>query len=247
MGVVITTCRSYAPVAVPPLLRSLRRAGVPDEAVHVVVGECQEVGDERVDGVWHHRRRYCNLDNNGLMWLGLEAKTDQCTAPEWVAPEWVAPEWVAPEWVVYLHDTCLVAPHFWARTLRVVASLPPRAACVRLHRPFSMGMGLYRTAWVQSPRVAAYLRRLVNLDPGKTAALKRNLRVLEDTLFKFANPTKCLTLANKYTVAARNLVLADYREAAADAVPRLVEYYATPGVYKLKANYDPRRKLTLCI
>lgn len=218
-AVVINSCVGYCPVSVPPLLESLETAGVPREAIHVVVGECEQDDDVEEGGVQVHRRRWCNLDNNGLLWL---TRDHPKPAP----------------WVVYLHDTSLVAEQFWSECRAVVSDLSaqqPPVSCARLHSPFSMGMGFYSVDWLQSKPVGRCMEALVNLDPHKKEEMKRDLEQLEDTLFKFAlsGQGRCETLPNGCEVVERSKTM------YGTAVPRIVEYYRCPGVYKIKANWGP--------
>jgi hypothetical protein len=222
--VVITSCMAYAPFTVPHLVTSLVASGVPSEAIHVVVGEsrvaCDVVQHVGPHAVAYHYVPYCNIDNNGLMWL---TQRDVVPCDD-------------DGWIMYLHDTCLVAPHFWASCRRVIADLAGDANAVRMHMPFSMGIGFYRLAWLRTPEVRAYMAGLRNDDPTKIKDVKSNLYVLEDTLFKYLaanDDTKLKALKNKY--ALRVLESNPY----GTATPRAVEYYATPGVYKLKANWNP--------
>lgn len=215
--VVVNTCLGYHRVTVPPLLESLGKAGVPMEAVRVVVGECEEERDACEGGIWHHYRRWCNLDNNGMLWLTQEAHN------------------VTP-WVMYLHDTSLVeAETFWSECQTIVSERFPDADCIRLHHPFSMGMGFYKTEWLRSEPVRRYMEGLVCYDPQKKMELKQNLDVLEDTLFKFAEAGHggCANLGNAYKVVDHG------RTMYGTSVPRMVEFYRHPGIYKIKANWDP--------
>ena len=170
--------------------------------------------------VAYHYVPYCNIDNNGLMWL-----TQCASLPTQQAG-----------WIVYLHDTCLVAPHFWASCRRVVEDLAGDANAVMMHLPFSMGIGFYRLAWLRTPQVVMYMAGLRNDDPARIKDIKSNLAVLEDTLFKYLAVTdkpKLRALQNEYALE----VLED--NPYGTDTPRAAEYYATPGVYKLKANWNP--------
>lgn len=212
--VVITSCLAYADSTLPPLLASLDKAGVPKDHIHVVVGECDADDDVMQDGIAMHRRTWCNIDNNGLMWVCMEQPPLQ-------------------DWIVYLHDTSYVADSFWESCRAIVDSVEPGTTCIRLHAPFSMGMGFYSLAWVTSQAVQDYMRGLLNYDLAAKPGIKADLCVLEDTLFKFAERGHgdCMTLPNAYSVVDSNVQMYGTK------TPRLVEYYSTPGVYKVKANW----------
>jgi hypothetical protein len=215
--VVINTCLGFHRATVPLLLESLDRAGVPKDAIRVVVGECEEDRDACENGVWHHYRRWCNIDNNGILWLTQESGE------------------VAP-WVVYLHDTSLVEPEtFWSDCQTIVSERFPHADCIRLHHPFSMGMGFYRTEWLRSEPVRRYMEGFMCYDPTKKIDIKQRLDVLEDTLFKFAEAGRgeCATLDNIYKIVEYG------RTMYGTDIPRIVEFYRHPGIYKIKANWDP--------
>lgn len=225
MHVVVNSCAAYCEIAAPLLIESLRAQRVPDDRVHVVVGDCPgSPRDEIRRGVMHHFRPFCNLDNNGLIWLAVE---DGLFGRE--------------GWLVYLHDTSLVTDGFWQHAEEIAANAEAAGAvCVRLHGPFSMGMGLYKLSWLRSGAVRELLAGLRNLDADRKQAIKNDLRTLEDTLFQHADregPGRCLTLANEYRV-----LRTDVRMYGTD-VPRIVEFYALPGVLKIKANHTPARPL----
>lgn len=228
IGVLITSCDGFAPSTLPPLLASLAEAGVPPDAVRVVVGDCAEASD----GAWPggqlvHRRRTAMLDNNGLAWLA----SDPASAA-----------WAA-DWVLYLHDTCRVHPRLWTRLRRAVDACAAGAAdCARLRAAHSMGMGLYRVAWVRGAAARARLAGMHTEDVAGRPALKQRLEALEDTLFKLAESG-----AGSVVVLQEECELEDTRLCAyGTGTRRRVEYYAVPGVYKLKANWG-QGGLRLCL
>lgn len=246
INVVITTCMAYAPFTVPPLVKTMLAAGVPPDAIHVVVGESRVTADAvqhivsppgvkppalpglpaPLAPVQYHYVPYCNIDNNGLMWL-----TQSETLP---LP--------AEGWIMLLHDTCLVASHFWDMCGRVVADLAGDADAIMMHLPFSMGIGFYRLGWLRTPEVVRYMRSLCNVDPANIAAIKANAGVTEDTLFKYViiNGGKGKLRALKNTRESELMSNNPY----GTNTPRLAEYYAVPGVYKLKANWAPQGPFT---
>lgn len=220
IAVVINTCAEFAPRAVPVLVESLRAANVCVQDIHVVVGECDAASESFDQGVAWHFRESCNIDNNGLMWLSLEA--DSCAAYDWV---------------FYLHDTCLVSAGFWEGCRAIASAAAPHVHCIRLYAPYSMGMGLYRVSWLKSAAVRAVLTKLHNTDASRKVALKTDLGVLEDTVFK-AFPRCRATLRNvpTRTTACVSLYGTD--------TPRVLEFYAIPGIFKLKSNWGQSKTMT---
>lgn len=219
--IVINSCANYYVRAVPPLLETLVKANVPMDCLHVVVGDATAQIDETSDnGVTYHHRQWCNIDNNGLLWVTQERPSALSDAM----------------WILYLHDTSLVDdnPTFWDAAYKVISDHETLFDCVRLHQPFSMGMGFYKVEWLLKPHVASYLNQLVNYDVNRKPAIKAGLHILEDTLFKFAlqGHGRLATLPNVYQVVER-----EKRMYGSD-VPRIVEYYAIPGIYKIKANWN---------
>jgi hypothetical protein len=226
--VLVNTCAGYEPVATPPLLASLAAAGVPPECTFVVVGE--SAADEQLPpgphGETRIARRYINIDNNGLLWA---CERDNRALD-------------AFDWVFYTHDTSYVHAEFWSRARALVRDrlAGSNDLCCKLHRTFSMGMGFYRASWLRdSDDLRAYLATLINYDPGRKTAIKNNLNVLEDTLFKYAQRTcnRCGHLANNQVVQARGVRMYN------SDVPRILEYWESPGVYKVKANWGQSRTL----
>ena len=86
------------------------------------------------------------------------------------------------------------------------------------------------------------MRSLCNVDPANIAAIKANAGVTEDTLFKYLvvnrdkGKLRALKNARKSELMPNNPYGTD--------TPRLAEYYAVPGVYKLKANWIPQGPFT---
>lgn len=228
VSVVVNTCAGYEGATVPALLRSLRAAGVPMGRVHVVVGESAAPRDEQAgpEESWFHYRRTCAIDNNGLVW----ASTEPGPAPG------------ARGWIVYLHDTCAVDAEFWRKATEAARRFDGAADCVAIHAPFSMSLGLYSVAWLQSAPVRGHVRAAVANDdcsPERKAAKKNEVGpdgtyAGEDTLFKWARAGHgrfaCLPVD-------RRVVEEGVRAYGADAAPRIKEYYPHAGVYKLKANW----------
>ena len=218
LGVVVNSCESYASKTTPLLLESLVAANVPLESVRIVIGDSPEDADVHENGVETHRRRYCNLDNNGLLWVVLEPHSHSRV----------------PDWIFYTHDTSVVAPSFWEECMSIVEEADAtQYVCVKLHGPFSMSTGLYRTSWLRSEAVTTWANSIVNFDPSKRQAIKENLGALEDACFKLAPPERCAVLPNTYTVVSTEAYVYD------TSVPRIIEFYQYPGIYKIKANHSP--------
>lgn len=211
ISVVINTCHGYMERTLPTLIQSLQDACVPNECIHVVAGEC--ITDMN-DGNYHYRR-WCNIDNNGLMWLTQER------------PD------IESNWIVYLHDTTWVASDFWQKCNDVVTNAEPEGVTsVRLYHPFSMGMGFYKLSWLYTDHVGNYMASLLNYDMGMKQAVKCNLEVSEDTLFKFKHPSnKVKCLPNSYKV------MDHHSNPYGTGIRRRLEFWEIPGIYKAKANF----------
>ena len=226
VGVVINTCVAYVNIAVPPLLHSLAAAGVPAQRVHVVVGDADFERDEEPPlGPSYHYRSTYNIDNNGLLWLTQDPRAA-----------------AAHKWVFYLHDTCEVHPEFWHKVTAMAREAGGGAAdAVMMYSPFSMGMGLYRVAWLKTAAVRDYMATILNPDPAMKSTIKQNLTSLEDTLFK-QGPA----LGGKVVVPAtlKREVLEEKVLVYGTDTPRIKEYYEAAGVYKYKANWGQSTLLT---
>ena len=212
LTVVINTCRSYMENSIPVILNSLAEANVPKTNIHIVVGENTECDDNVVDGVAYHYRRWVNIDNNAMLWVTQERPA--CLT----------------EWIIYLHDTTYVHKDFWTNCIALMETFEEAANCYRIHAPFSMCIGFYRTEWLFMESVLKYMSKIINTEIGRKNQVKNNLGSLEDVLFHFANNT-CRTLPNHYNVIERD------RKMYGTDIPRIVEYYEIPGVYKVKANW----------
>lgn len=223
--VVINSCASYADQTLPPLLESLRVAGVPSERVCVVIGDCEADRDATKDDVKVYERRYAMLDNNGLAWACLEPHQLQGT-----------------DWIVYLHDTCAVDPDFWKACSFLTASFT-NVDCVRLVPRDSMGMGFYRVAWLHTPAVVLRMEDLKTYDTAGRVHLKQRLDILEDTLFKLASAGagKLMTLADGFQCTDISRVYGPACE------PRRVESYFPPGIHKFKANWGQETYLKVSL
>jgi hypothetical protein len=208
--VLVNSCERYVGTTLPRLLHSLKLAGVPPAAVHVVIGESDGYSDE-VSGHHVHRVPYANMDNNALIWASRDA----------------AAYIPSTAWVFYVHDTCAVLPHFWERLKSLDMG---DAAAVRVNGSGpSMCIGAYSVAALRSPKVREALTALKSVDtsPGAVLAVKQNLGMLEDYVF--------VLLASAHF---ENVARVDVDEDVyGTGVPRIAETYHTPGVVKYKANW----------
>ena len=232
--VIVNTCYRYFPATVPSLLESLADVGgVPAGRVIVVVGEtepgappleCRGLAESGANVVYVP---WANLDNNALIWAsGAASGAGAAELPD-------------DGWLFYLHDTCAVADGFWRKVVwraTVLEKLTPKPLAGKLHRPYSMCIGLYAVAGLRRAAVRDDLARRVNLDRSEAARMriKKDLWTLEDHVFRL--------LEREYAGAL--WVYANVREVIArDVTPygtgteRIYERYADPGVVKLKANF----------
>lgn len=216
-SIVVNSCKDYYDKTVQPLITSLEEANIPKERIFVVVGDCDTNEEQIIDGIQYIFRRYSNMDNNGIMWITQE--NPSCLE----------------DWIIYLHDTSLVVKDFWQKSLDIINDPSNNeVSCIRLYANHSMGMGFYKKEWMYSNHVMNYMKAIVNEDKSKRQELKNNLDLLEDTLFKYAIRTAngiCKTLVNEYKVVERD------RKMYGTDIPRIVEYYESPGIYKIKANW----------
>lgn len=214
MNIVINSCLDYKDKALPPLLESLQNAGVPKECIHIVLGQCDKEQDISIDGIQYHYRRWYNVDNNAMLWLTQEK------------PE------LNGEWIVYLHDTSLVADYFWNSCQNIIAGYYSFDA-IKLYHMFSMGMGFYKTAFLYKDDVSSFMKSLENFDRNRLLDIKNQLSLTEDTIFKYGqkNNYRIGVLPNEYKVVEHDVKM------YGSYIPRIKEFYQSPGIYKIKANY----------
>jgi len=231
--VIVNTCYRYFPATVPSLLESLADlGGVPAGRVIIVVGEtepgappldCRGLADSGATVVYGP---WANLDNNALIWASGADGAGSAVLPD-------------DGWLFYLHDTCAVTDGFWAKVVAKAAELEnmaPRPLAAKLHRPYSMCIGLYAVAGLRRAAVRDDLARRVNLDRSDAARMKikTNMWELEDHVFRL--------LEREYAGAL--WVYQNVREVIArgetpygTGTARIYELYKDPGVVKIKANY----------
>jgi len=228
--VIVNTCYRYFPATVPSLLESLASVGgVPSGRVIVVVGETEpgapplecrglaEIGANVVYGPW------ANLDNNALIWA---SGASAAALPD-------------DGWLFYLHDTCAVVDGFWRKVLwraTVLEKLTPKPLAGKLHRPYSMCIGLYAVAGLRRAAVRDDLARRVNLDRSDAARMriKTNMWELEDHVFRLLEREYAGAL---WVYPNSREVIARGETPYGTGTARIYELYSDPGVVKIKANY----------
>lgn len=212
--IVINSCCQYYAKTVPILLETLKTAGVPDDHIYVVVGESDTDRSELIDGIKYIFRRYCNIDNNGLLWITQER------------PE------LQSEWIFYMHDTCYVHQEFWTKCCTIVKEVKPDTKCTMLQNNYSMGIGFYNLKWLYTDDVVTFMASKINYDPNNKSKIKWDGDT-EDTLFKYAKRTNqawaslhntCRTVENDKNIYGT-------------CTKRIIEYWEIPGLYKVKANF----------
>ena len=226
VAIVVNSCLSYHRHTLPPLLASLRRAGVDPADVFVVVGDAPEhaTSDEAAARVWFVP--WSNIDDTGLIWAvspeGREALRGR-------------------EWIFYLHDTTSVMPKFGHDVQ--ARRLPPSSAddtaapiaAVPL-KPFpAMSMGYYRVAalWGAGEAILA-TRNDDTSEQGRVRA--KNVPDMEDGVFRLLLGRDHVTypgdVLNPHECAVHREDGSPY-----GGVTRIRETWDVPGLYKYKANW----------
>lgn len=214
VAVVVNSCDAYAARTLPPLLRSLRAAGVPDADVFAVVGDC---ADDGYGGrVW--RVRHSNMDTNGLIWA--VSHQGQAALKGY-------------DWMFYVHDTVEALPGFGANLAEVLhCRAYPGLAALKLNEGPSMSMGYYNLGALRG--VAGRVAALANHDNSAEARLALKLRS-EDEVFNLlaaARPGHVKWLGKPAVVdSAPNPY--------GTGVTRIREVWPLPGLAKYKANWRP--------
>lgn len=229
--VIVNTCYSYFPKTMPALLESLHGVGgVPEGRAIVVVGETElgapapaEAAEAEARGAAVHCVPWANLDNNALIWASGDGGA--------ALPD--------DGWLFYLHDTCAVTEGFWAKVVARAAELErlaPRPLAAKMHRPYSMCIGLYAVAGLRRAAIRDDLARRVNLDRSAEGRMrvKKDLGTLEDHVFRLTEREYAGAL---WVYPNVREVLARGETPYATSTERIYEYYADPGVIKRKANF----------
>jgi hypothetical protein len=234
--VIVNTCYQFFPATVPALLESLTSVGgVPLGRVIIVVGETEpgapqlESQGVAASGANVVYVPYANLDNNALIWA---SGADAAALPD-------------NGWLFYLHDTCTVVNGFWEKVVAKVIELEnmtPTPLAGKLHRPFSMCIGLYAVAGLRRAAVHDDLARRVNLDRSEVARMriKWDLATLEDHVFGLLErefPGAIWVYPNVRKVIARG------DTPYGTGTDRIHELYVDPGVIKKKANFGEGKPL----
>ena len=224
-SVVINSCKDYYKKTVQPLMESLEKANVPKDSIFVVVGDCDKDEEMVIEGVAYIFRRYCNIDNNGILWLTQEK------------PSFIK------EWVMYLHDTSLVAPEFWKNSTDITKEhLAKETTCLKLYGNHSMSMGFYKREWLYSDPIKEHMKTMLNYDINNRQSIKNDIESTEDALFKYAQRGrggKCIIMNEKYDIVDHN------KNIYGTNTRRIIEFYKIPGLYKIKANFGPPLNINL--
>lgn len=217
MDIVVNSCLAFYKKTLPPLLESLKRAGVQPQNIHVVVGDSEDFHTEQYndDGIILNFVPYKNIDENGFFWAAMH--TDKRFSP----------------YIFYMHDTTHVHVNFlescieWSKKLEIGGY-----DCAKLRMFQSMCMGFYHSRLFHDPLVAEYLFKNQNMTEANKQMHKRTC---EDRLFKYLNGHgyKLFVLPNANiddSVIDRGVDRFDTGNR------RHVEFFEIPGVYKYKTG-----------
>lgn len=215
--IIINSCLNFYEKTVPILLETLQKAAVPNDRIFVVIGESESDRSEIINGIHYIFRRYCTIDNNGLLWITQE----QADHPE-----------LNTKWIFYIHDTCFVHHDFWKRSLDIMNAVDENAHCIMLQNQYSMGIGFYKLEWLYTDDVKLYMSSKINYDPNNKSKIKWDPDT-EDTLFKYAKRTN----KNVYSLENCCKVIDNNKNIYGTNTQRMIEYWEIPGIYKMKANW----------
>lgn len=217
--IIVTSCAPYAPTTLPPLFESLRAAGVPIASVTVVVAQCRALPPEFPDlgGASVVPVPYAAEALAGLV---CAAETDLVDTP----------------WFLYIQDCSLVGPDFVRRCSAVHAKLDASLDVVKLVDKYSLSVGFYRTAWLQTlaPELAK-LRVWGDADGHVTDDVVRRLKCKsEDAAFSMAAESRTGILGYWRDPECLQTVNTSYTYPGS-TVRRVVEHYKVLDYYKLKS------------
>lgn len=214
---VVTSCAAYAPTTLPPLFRTLHQAGVPMSAVVVVIAQCAPT--EPLDEV----RRVCE----GARVVTVEYAAEALTGVIRVSEGGL----VDSPWFVYIQDCSLVGPTFWSKACALHKAVADRPLdVVKLLDVFSLSVGMYRTAWVESVKDRLSPLRVFGADDN---AIKKIKEDIEDAAFKMAPAARTVYLGGFENKEDRCLV--GKFSYPGSATERIVEHYPSLDYFKLKS------------
>lgn len=216
IAVLVNSCRSYCHVTLPPLLDSLREAGVDPRCVFVVVGDSAEASSGMIDEVRVENVVHSNMDDTGLIW----AVSDEGQS---VLRDF--------EWIFYVHDTTRVMSDFADRLAHCVPS-QTNSMGAKLYHAFSMSMGFYRVTGLVHAR--EMIVASINHDLSATARLQVKATV-EDRVFRLLGCEGALN----------SVYVSEVVESPYGGVPRIRETWEWPGLHKYKANWGQSHTLHL--
>lgn len=218
IAILVNSCDKYADKTLPPLLLSLRQAGVRADTVFVVVGESPTHVDQTSDDedyrVHVALRPYVNVDNNAFVWL-VESENRTRIVDNF-------------DWIFYTHDTTLVTPAFLANLTKMCEATAPDVVALKINKEESMSIGLYRPEAIWAVRDE--IRALKNTRPDIKQMVKQSC---EDSVFDM--------LAGVGTVDHMHNPLKNTAPAVnaygTDTI-RILETWDAPGLIKFKANWN---------
>lgn len=220
LQLVVTSCAAYAPTTLPALFRTMREAGVPMSAVAVVIAQCPAAEQASVlERVQH----VCAGARVETVEYAVEALTGVVRVSEGGL--------VDSPWFMYIQDCSLVGPDFWSKVCALHDTVAESSLdVVKLLDVFSLSVGMYRTAWVQSVKDKLLPLRLFGADDG---AIKKIKETIEDAAFDLALPERTSCLGRFDNPSERSVVgMFSY---PGSATKRLVEHYPSLDYFKLKS------------
>lgn len=216
MDVVINTCYSYYEKTLDIIVHSLLISGIRPNNIHIVVGDapCFITKKWNDTEVGLYFVPYMNIDENGLLWIGLHATQLQ-------------------KYIFYLHDTTKVCKDFLQTCDICIQRLEDEhsdGAKLRKHQ--SMCIGFYRASIFKDALVQDYLRSRINLDENRKIEMKTSC---EDQLFN-------LLEKNNYNITilpnanVNDSIIERHMNIYGTRMVRYTEYYEIPGVFKYKTG-----------
>lgn len=202
------------------LLPSLHACGIEAEHIHVAVGGAPKQKLEWINGVTCHLVPYDSIDFTGLITILM----NDLDADYWV----------------YLHDTTCVGRRFKKRLDKRLFALlkdgPLDTVALRWHA--SMNIGVYRHNFLlnQSERLLA----LVNYDLDESSLQQKKI-------WGVNNEDYLLTpIRHSFTdIRERDFIMLGECDYYGTGGNRRIEYYPCLDLYKIKANWDLKKRYGL--